>query len=213
MKVGIWIFVLSCIVFSVPAGAVIITPSDTDPPVIPGTNELVLGSAGDRFHFDFLISDPTGVTAVSLQTTINVSGPGILTFDAAFSEAVESDPCYWVYNNSIGAAAIDRGSNNYEFGDGADDPYLEDLVAGEIVARYAFTWDGTEGDYTFTIDLNTSRSHVLDDSFTEQTLEFTPGLFDSFGGSDYFTLHITPEPATMLLFGLGGLFLRKKRKT
>ncbi len=200
MKVGIWVFVLSCIVFSVPADAVIIEPG----------NVVIPASPGGLFSFDFIINDPTGVAALSLQTTINVSGPGTLTFDAALSEAVESDPCYWVYNNSIGAAAIDRGSNNYEFGDGANDPYLEDLVADEIVARYAFTWDGTEGDYTFTIDLDTSGSHVLDDSFTEQALEFTPGSFP--GGSNYFTAHI-PEPATMLLFGLGGLFLRKKRKT
>jgi len=199
MKVGIWVFVLSCIVFSVPAGAVIIEPD----------NVVIPASPGGLFSFDFIINDPTGITAVSLQTTINVSGPGILTFDAPLSEAVESDPGYWVYNNSIGAGAIDRGSNNYEFGDGADDPYWEDLVAGEIVARYAFTWDGTEGDYTFTIGLDTSRSHVLDDSFTEQALDFTRGSFP--GGSDYFTVYV-PEPATMLLFGLGGTVLLRKRR-
>lgn len=199
MRIVLSVFVLGCFISSVSIGAVVIKPDNLVLPTSPG----------GLLSFDLTIDDPAGVAAVSLQTTINVSGPGTLTFDVASSEVVESNTDYWVYNNSIGAAAIDRGSNNYEFGDGADNPSSEVLVAGEIVARYAFTWDGTEGDYTFTLNLDPTKSSILNDAtWEEEAMGFTLG--DQTGGSDYFTVHV-PEPATMILFGLGGLLLRKRR--
>ncbi len=197
MKIVSFVFVLSCLIFSIPAGAVIIKPDN-------------VGVAGGIFSFDFVIHDSDGVSAKSFDTTISVSGPGTLTFDATGSEAVEGNSGYWIHGNSLGAVAKSVGSNEYAFGDTADNPTSELLVAGEIVARYAFTWDGTVGDYTFSLDLTDSdKNSVLLSNLSTELLQFTPDSFT--GGSDYFTVTI-PEPATVLLFGLGGTVLLKNRK-
>ncbi len=204
MKSLVCVFVLSCIVFSVPAGAVVIKPD----------NIVLPGSAGETFSFDLTVHDPCGVTGTSFNFWVNVSGPGTLTFDEAASEAVANnttgDPDYWIYGNSGGANARDWGSNNYEFGDDPQDTTsLEPLVAGDIMARYAFSWDGTEGDYTFSFDLANTTNNFIADMWIAEALEFIPG--DQAGGSDFFTVAI-PEPVTMLLFGLGGAVLVRKRR-
>ena len=204
MKVSVWVFVLSCIVFSVPAGAVIIKPDIVDMPT----------SSGGLFSFDFIIHDPCGVIARSFDTTISVSGPGTLTFDATAGEAVADNSTgntnYWIYGNSLGADAKSVGGNEYSFGDTADNPTSETLYAGDIIAKYVFTWDGTAGNYTFSLDLtDTDKNSVLLSNWATEMLEFTPGEED--GGSNYFTVSI-PEPATMLLFGLGGTILLRKRR-
>ena len=204
VKAVVFTFVLSCVVFSGPAWGIEIQPSNFLMPTAPGT----------PFSFDFVISDPMGVSATAFKSTINVSGPGVLTFDASGSTNVENDIAYWIFNNSVGAAALDKGGDNYEFGDGPDTTPFEALVLGDIVARYAFLWDGTVDDYTFTLDLDTSKSFVLLDDFsTKQTLELPDGTWYSepitTADSTSFTVYI-PEPATLLLFGLGTMILRKR---
>jgi len=198
VKTAVFTFVLRCAVFSGPVLGVEMQPSNLSMPA----------SAGELFSFDFVVSNVMDVNAAGFKTTIDVSGPGTLDFNIPASEAVAAVPAYWIYGNSIGAVAKDNGGNNYEFGDGPDDPPAETLNTGDIVARYAFLWDGTEGDYTFTLDLGTSKSYVLLDNFTKEALEFDPGQHQ--GGSNYFTVCI-PEPTTLLLFGLGAVILRKRR--
>jgi len=210
IKVAFSVFVLSCVAFCRLAGAVEITPSDTIPPYDFVNDVLVLSSAGDTFSFDFVISNPMGVSARAFQATIGVSGPGTLAFDAASSEAVASAADYWVFGNSVGAGAIDLGGGNYQFGDSPDSPAIEVLIAGDIMARYAFTWGGTVGDYIFTIDLDTTESFVMDDSWFEQTLQFNAGQYP--GDDSSFTLHIVPEPATLMLISLGSVALLRKRR-
>ena len=197
MKIVSFVFVLSCLVFSVPAGAVIIKPDN-------------VGVAGGIFSFDFVIHDSSGVSAMSFDTTISVGGPGTLTFDATGSEAVEGNFGYWIHGNSLGAVAKSVGSNEYAFGDTADNPTSELLAAGEIIARYAFAWDGVVDDYTFSLDLtNSDKNSVFLSNSSTQLLQFTPGSFA--GGSDSFTVNI-PEPATIMLLGMGGMALLKNRK-
>ncbi len=163
----------------------------------------------DSFSFDYVITQPDDVNAISFQTVIGVMGPGTLSLDQAGSEAVSSELDYWIVGNSTGAGAIDLGGNSFQFGDGSDDGNPELLLAGDIVARYAFDWDGTVGNYTFTIDLNSALTYVQNDSLVKEALLFSPGEYP--GGPDFFTVCI-PEPATLMFFALGGAILLKKRK-
>lgn len=185
--------------FSFAASNVSIAPSDM----------LLPGSPGGLFRFDFVISNPEGVFAQGFQTTISVSGPGILTFDGTSSQAVATVVDYWIYGNSAGAAADDLGNNTYRFGDGPDNGVAQALAADDIVARYAFTWDGTQGDYTFALDLDTRKSFVLDQFFSKQALQFTPEPYS--GDSRSFTVHI-PEPVTLLFLSLGAVILCRRRR-
>ena len=201
MKIVSFGFLLICLVSFIPANAAVTIEPDN------------VTMSGGIFSFDLVINNPDGITnADSFQSTINVSGPGTLTLDIPTSELVANDTDYWIYGeNDEALAAEAAGVNNYLFSDlfsvTATPP--ETLVAGDIMARYAFAWDETVGDYTFTVDLNDSASFVGLDDFTKVALAFTPGSFE--GGSDSFTVNI-PEPATIMLLGLGGIALLKNRK-
>ncbi|UCH51721.1 MAG: PEP-CTERM sorting domain-containing protein [Chloroflexota bacterium] len=200
-KVLAVVFVVSFVLCAVPAQAVLVGPS----------NVVLPASPGGLLSFDLVVLDPMGVSAAAFQATITVSGPGGLAFDEAGSLVVDADPGYWIFGNSVGAAAIARGSNSYEFGDSPNDPATEALSVGDIMARYAFTWDGTPvQEYLFCLDLNTTRSFILNAlSFETQALQFSPGEFE--GTDSSFKIPI-PEPTTLLLIGLGTLFLRRKRR-
>jgi len=203
MKIAVSVVLLSGLVFSVPADATVMVEPDN------------LNISGGIFRFDLVINDPCGVTnADSFQSVINVSGPGTLTLHVDSSQAVQTETNYWLKDENDGATVSDLPVG-YRFMDyfsvSATPP--EELFAGDIMARYAFTWD-TDGDYTFTIDLDSAISFVgLDDLTTKVGLELDPGddphIIDS--GTDYFTVTI-PEPATIMLLGLGGIAVLKNRK-
>ncbi|KPJ66628.1 MAG: hypothetical protein AMJ43_07590 [Coxiella sp. DG_40] len=167
------IFICALVCITIPAWAVEITPSNVTMPTI----------ALDTFSFDLVISDsdPIGLNGLACKTTISVVPsviPSGLTFDVSGSEAVESDTSYWIYGNSGGGSfAQDLGSDSYAFSDGPSIP--EDLMSGEILSRYAFTWDGVAKDYTFTIDLDTAKSYVLTSIIpdTREAFEFNPGIY------------------------------------
>jgi len=186
----------------VPAGAaVILTPSNVQIPSSPG----------EIFSFDFVVTEPDGVTARTFQSTISISGPGALTLDEIRSEAVSSELDYWVYGNSDGVSAREVGSNVYEFADNPFSPSTEALLTGDIMARYAFEWGGTVGDYMITLDTNTAVSFFqLGDFITMVPLAIDPDGWLP-GDSSSFTVHI-PEPTTLMLFGLAGTILLRKRR-
>ena len=210
MKIVVSVFLLSGLVFSVPAVATVMVEPDN------------LNISGGIFSFDLVINDPCGITnALSFQSVINVSGPGTLTLDVSTSQLAQTEADYWLFGEeNEGATAEDAGGvNNYRFSDlfssspSATPP--EELLAGDIMARYAFTWD-TDGDYTFTIDLDKAISFVgldITGSFAKVGLELDPGddpsIIDS--GSDFFIAAL-PEPATIMLLGLGGTVLLKNRR-
>lgn len=207
MKRIMYIMLLLCAMPLTQAHAVLVTPGNIVMPTSPG----------ELFSFDFIITDPMGVTGIGLKSTINVTGPGTLTLDVPSSEAVANDPGYWLFGNSGGAGAIDRGGDNYEFGDDPFDAIAQALATNDIVARYAFTWDGTEGDYTFTL-LDTGKSCILlDDLVSKEPLQlpdpasgwYSYPIVDA--GTDYFIVHIVPEPTTMILLALGGMAVLRKR--
>jgi len=196
------VFVLSLILGSIvclPAEAVMLTPSNV---VIPTLS-------GETFSFDLIIdADPAGYSATGYQSLISVSGPGGLSLDSATSQAVATNADYWITGNSAGAGAIDRGGDNYEFGDVPDDSTAETLLAGDIMARYAFTWDGSVDDYTFTLDPDTAKSFTLNSFWSKDSLEFTSGEYS--GDDTSFTVHI-PEPASIMLLVFGAGLLRKSK--
>jgi hypothetical protein len=192
--------VISCIVLAGPVWAIEITPS----------NVVLPASAGGLFSFDLVISStPLDTNASGFQCTIDVSPTG-LTLDADSSEVVSDNPGYWIYGNSIGAFAEIRDVNKYRFSDSVDKATAETLLPGDIMARYAFIWDGVVTDYTFTLDLDIKESYILLGIYgPEEALLFNPGIYP--GTSNSFTITI-PEPATLCLFGLGGLLLARNRK-
>jgi len=197
---NIVIFICALASITVPAWAVEITPSNVVYPT----------SSGEVFSFDYIISDvyPIGLTVMGFKSTINVS-PGGLTLDVTSSVSVGNDLGYWIYNNNAGINVLDKGSNNYEFADNPDSPNTEQLFLGDIMARYAFTWDGVVDDYTFTLDLDTSNSYVALDYVTKEALLLNPGNYP--GDSSSFTVTI-PEPATLMLLALGSTILFRKRR-
>jgi len=197
------IFLLILAITALPALGVEVTPSNVVWPTI----------SGDTFSFDLAISDadPVGVNDASICKITLSASPSGLVFDAAGSEAVESDTSYWIYGNSGGGAfAEDLGSDTYAFSDGPS--IEEDLMSGEILSRYAFTWDGVAKDYTFTLDLDTIKSYVMLDIIFDirEAIEFSPGSYS--GNSTSFTVSITPEPATLILLAFGSVMLTRKRR-
>ncbi len=174
--------------------------------VTPG-NVILPTSAGETLGFDLVLADAMDTTAAAFQVTVGVSGPGTLTFNGSASGAVSDDPGYWTYKNSYGATTHDLGGNWYDFGDNPRNPVFEALDDGDIMARFYFTWDGTPGDYTFTIDFDTGRSFVLNDVWVTEALQFTPGSWPGDAGS----FILTPEPATLMLLALGGMAVLRKR--
>ena len=206
IKLVITICVLICGVFFGTSKGVTIKASVSQMP----------GSGGELFGFDLLVSDGPNPSAQAFQATVgSVSGPGVLTFDAAASETVAGEVSYWLHGNSTGANAIDNGDGSYTFGDDPASGTAVPLVIDDIVARYAFTWDGTEGDYTFTLDLGTDMSYVLLEDFSKEALQLPAGIWYDYpiisADSTSFTVHI-PEPATIAFLGLGCLTLLKRRK-
>ncbi|MHC5061444.1 MAG: PEP-CTERM sorting domain-containing protein [Planctomycetota bacterium] len=200
------LFVVSCLL-SLPAQAAItVTPS------IVG--ELP-DSAGENLTFDLMITDPCGLSAMAFEGKIeNVSGPDTLTFDETGSMGIGADSGYWLFGNSSEIIASDNLDGTYTFADNTDDGSNLALAADDLVARYVFEYNGIEGDYTFTFDLDETDSffYFFDlGSFDEQSIPITidPGTLP--GSSNSFTIALIPEPATLMLFGLGGFLLRKRR--
>ncbi|MHC4654359.1 MAG: PEP-CTERM sorting domain-containing protein [Planctomycetota bacterium] len=209
-KITIFLCLLSCGVFCGKTRGVEIKPSIV----------LMPGSPDELFSFDLMISEEPSISAQGFQATIDsITGPVgfVLTFDIPSSEAVSGETtAYWVYRNSAGATAIDNGDYSYTFGDWPDNGNAEPLVIDDIMARYAFIWDGTEGNYTFTFDLGTGMSYILlDDLVSKEALQLPTGPWYDYpiisADSSSFTVHI-PEPTTLVLFGLGSLVLLKQRR-
>lgn len=186
--------------------------------ILQPDNIMMPTSTGGLFSFDFVISsDPMGIYGQVFQSTISVSGPGTLTLDAASSAAVATVDDYWLLGNSGGAAAIDKGGNIYQFADDPWDAYAPELATNDIMARYAFTWDGTVGDYTFTLDLHTDNSFIVLDGFISYKALQLPDPVSVWWSDpiidaeiDSFTVHI-PEPTTLILLALGGMAVLRKR--
>lgn len=192
--------VLGWVILLAPAeGAIVIEPN----------NVVMPGSAGEIFSFDYTVSDPMGRSAAAYQSRVSVSGPGTLTFDVTASEASAGHPDYWLAAGAGDAVAKDIGGGVHDFWDSPTDALARPLSAGDIMARYSFTWDGTEGDYTFTLVSDTYYSFILNASYVKEALQFTPGQYP--GQGDSFTVTI-PEPSTMALLALGGAGLLKRRR-
>lgn len=206
MKKSVFVLLMVCVLsFSLPAqGEITITPANVQLPT----------AAGEDLSFDFVITnlgDPCGVSAISFQSTITTSGPGTLTFDGTSSTAVTGEASYWLPSSPF-VGAFENPPGNYVFSDEPLDGLGRVLAADDIIARYVFEWDGTVGDFTFTLDPDIADSFFLKDDFTFITfvpLAIDPGEWLP-GDSGSFTVYI-PEPATLMLLGLGGFLLRKRR--
>jgi len=193
------LFVLCCLIFSPQAQCVIITPS----------NVALPASAGGIFSFDFVISDATSTNATAFGATVSVSGPGTLTFNNADSNAVIYNVNYWVHGNSYGVIHGTPMVNSYSFSDNPLYGNPEPLATGDIMTRYAFIWDGTNGDYTFALNLNTLYSFVQNENYIKETLGFAPGSYP--GTSNSFTITV-PEPCTLIIFAFGSSAVLLKRR-
>jgi hypothetical protein len=177
-------------------------------------------SPGGIFSFDFVVTSPPSQAAYTSQLTIIRSwvNPPDLTFNTSASNSVLSNTSYWVWNNSQGTPATDNGNGTYTFGDGPENSIAEQINNGDILARFAFTWNGTPGNYEFILDnAGVANSFVRLADFSKAGFTLPTGQWYSdpiISATDSsFTVHLVPEPASMLLFGLGGLTaLRKLRQ-
>ena len=160
-------------------------------------------SAGDSVWFDVFVVDPMGESAQNIQLTLSMQpiGAASLIFDATASQAVDSDPSYWVLGNSVGAGALSLGGDKYQFGDSPDNGLAELLGQDDIVARFAFTWNGNAGDYLASVDTGLTNTYIMDESFDLAAPEWV---------ASELTLHV-PEPATVMLMALGGCTLVRRR--
>ena len=159
---------------------------------------------GATIWFDILIDDAMGQSADAAKITLTVepvAHAGSLTFDATASSAVVTSDDYWLFGNSGGAGALTHGTNMFEFGDSAETLPPDLLENEDIVARFAFTWDGTAGDYLITIDSDTDNTYLLQNYVQEE-----PEVSDN-----PVTLYI-PEPASAILFALGSLAALRRRR-
>jgi hypothetical protein len=201
-KTAIAVFTIGCLIFSVQAQcvvSVVITPSNM---VLPATG-------GEIFSFDFVV-DANAINATGFGATISVSGPGTLTFDVNNSKLVVNEVSYWVYGNSYGVIIKTPSGNSYSFEDNPLGGVPEPLATDDIMARYAFKWGGTVGDYTFVLNLDTQYSYIQNGAYIKEPLGFTPGSY--LGNSNSFTVNV-PEPSTLIIFVLGSAVLLKKRIT
>jgi hypothetical protein len=198
---------LVCIVLSATAFGVEVKPANISIPSSPG----------GTFSFDFIVTNPPSQAAYTAQLTINRawSNPPDLTFNTSASQSVLSNTSYWVWNNSQGTPAVDNGDGTYTFGDGPENAIAESINNGDILARFAFTWNGTTGNYEFILDKDTTNSFVRLADFSKAGFTLPTGQWFTspiVGATDSsFTIHI-PEPVTVLLFGIGGLFVLRKHK-
>lgn len=205
MKKSMIVLLLVCgLLLSVPAqGAVTITPTNVQLPTVSGEN----------LSFDFVITDlgdPCGISALSFQSTFTIGGPGTLTFDGTSSKTVIGETNYWL-PGSTAVEAFENPSGNYVFGDFESSGLGQALAVDDIIARYVYEWDGTAGGFTFTLDSDTAKSFFQkNDYITSVPLAIDPGQWLP-GDSTSFTVHI-PEPATLMLFGLGTTILLRKRR-
>ena len=156
-----------------------------------------------------MITDPDGVSALSFESEISISGPGTLTLDDIASEAVVGEAGYWIPASPF-VAVSENLDGSYSF---SDDPggSTQALAIDDIMARYAFEWDGIVGDYTILLNTNIGNSYAYDTNiWANVPLAIDPGGWLP-GDSSNFTVHI-PEPTTLMLFGLAGTILLRKRR-
>jgi len=202
------VIVVGLVLMTASAKAVTIGVSNISPQAL---DSRVVMDAGGLFSFDLVVVDAQGFYAQGFQANMGVSGPGTLSGNVTASTAVATEDHYWIAGNSAGAEFIGNLDDSYTFGDNPNSGIAELMENDDIMARYAFVWDGTEGDYTFTLNADTNHSFLLNGSFIKLPFAFSPGECQT--GENSFTVHIVPEPATVFLLGLGSFVIVRKRRS
>jgi hypothetical protein len=171
--------------------------------------------------FDYVISDTYvgGYTLNGLDSLL-VTGAGALFIDAFGESYVEVQNTAPLQENIGGIYDLnlnDFSTMNYYNGETNLFDIRGDATAtfsgGRIDYIRSFQDSDVMGHITFVADLdsidltgNLLTGNWLNDSSFSITLQDQTG-YDSV----YSNINFVPEPATLLLFGLGGLLLRKKR--
>jgi len=198
--------IFCCIVLSGAAWGVEIKPTNFSTP-----------SPGGTFSFDFIALSPPTEDLRGIQLTLeSVSGPGVMTFDVDASKTVYDDPSYWIYGINEGGA-VKESAGSYIFPDNPDPAItlVAPLAPNDTIARFAFTWDGTVGDYVFTLNSDINYSYLILDSFNRVEVSLPDGAWFTepivSAEDNSFTVHIIPEPATVALLATGGLAAMRRR--
>ncbi len=150
-------------------------------------------SAGASGTLNILGGTVMGVVAARQTSELNIYG-GALTSDL------------WIQDSST--ANIEGGFLNDVIVYGG----VLNLKGGTINGHLATTQPTEINVYGLNLDLNSSGGAlgqgVLTGTWADGS-DFSIDLVDN--SASYMNLHIIPEPATLFLFGLGGLLLRRKR--
>ncbi|MHC4310635.1 MAG: PEP-CTERM sorting domain-containing protein [Planctomycetota bacterium] len=173
-------------------------------------------------------------------TSADLSPDPCSYFGPSLEDTYMWDAGSWTYLDSYqgrdGVWQIDGDGGwdvaNYEPTLGGKEIQLQITYSGDLPGMYTFAEDFIPDYMAETVDLTVDSTQVLGDGWTHAVLT---GVFTTFNPSmeSYFpyasggapptgglyvdqivieTLHHTPEPATMMLLGLGGLMVMRRRK-
>ena len=184
---------LTVLAMSSVASAAMIVPMivSLDGEMIEPTDYIEI-TASQEVDFDIMLIDDTGMLLMSLDALVSIQGLGTM------SASIET--LTWPYN---------EGFNNWVWdvqgkqGAVATGSFMAGMGAGVLVDHFLLHCDvdDPENDVIITVsnDLRWGGTLLID------------GMTPYPGGWGSATVHQVPEPMTIALLGLGGLFLRRRR--
>ncbi len=178
---------------------------------VGGSSEYY-GTAGETITID-LIADSNcygfgiGAVAETDGTRSQVNMGGYIAGDIGDAEALTAGP-----DTTLTAAGYVNNYNGLLFDIAAG---YGDIEPGVVIASFTYTiasiWDGS--DYWINALAMDTEYEWMEGEF--ETATFSYGALDVEGSTvntEIGGLHIIPEPATIVLLGLGGLLLRRRKK-
>ena len=181
---------------------------------------------------DYIISDETGyeggIFILDGFDTLLVTGAGasnIYANDDSYVEVRGTAPLQQDFGGIYALDLDDSSILNYEGGETNDFTITENAIATFSGGRIDYIWSFQDSDIlkhiTFICDVDSVdlTGDLLTGDWLGNKGSFSITLLDQLDDLDhpeydsvYSNINFVPEPATMLMLGLGGLLIRKKKK-
>jgi len=149
---------------------------------------------GDTVGVEILAGD--SIVSEMLTTVLNVDA------GASISALTISNPGAWSWLNPTNGATVSGGGYNVN----VDGTLPADIAAGSSIYSFSFT---TLAAGTVTIDAVSGAWSTFAAAIGPDDAYYS---IDPIYGLPYAELTVVPEPMTFCLLGLGGLFLRRRKK-